>query len=125
MAQVQKYGLLAVKAVLSAFFLYAAFGKFTGNPMVVGVFDAIGWGQWFRYLAGAMQAAGAVLIWVPGLQAIGAVLIGATMLGAAIAHIVLLGVATMVPSLVMGLLAALVLFAHRDQIARRIGTQAA
>ena len=79
---VAKWGLIAIKALLTLAFLAAGYFKLTGNEMMVGTFDAIGWGQWFRYVTGAIEVGGAVLLWVPGLQAIAAAVLGATMVGA-------------------------------------------
>src|SRR5262245_16607506 len=53
------------------------------DPFWVRFFDRIGFGQWFRYLTGAMQIAGAVLTLVPPLSLVGIALIAATMAGAA------------------------------------------
>ena len=59
--------------------------------MMVETFDAIGLGQWFRYLTGLIEVGGAVLLWVPRRQAWGAALLGATMIGAVLANLVVLG----------------------------------
>lgn len=118
MNTVLKIGLIGLKVLLSAFFLFAAYGKFTGEAMVVGVFDQIGWGDWFRYFAGAVQVTGVLLLWVPGRQVFGGLLLAGTMAGAVMFHILVLG-PSLVPALVAGLLAATVAFAHRDQILGR------
>jgi uncharacterized membrane protein len=36
---------------------------------MVGLFDAIGIGQWFRYLTGGLEVLGAVALLVPGSRA--------------------------------------------------------
>jgi hypothetical protein len=41
-------------------------------------FDAIGWGQWFRYASGALDTAGALLIFVPRWTSYGALIITGT-----------------------------------------------
>jgi putative oxidoreductase len=41
-------------------------------------FDAIGWGQWFRYVGGALDIAGALLIFVPRWTSVGALIITCT-----------------------------------------------
>ena len=41
-------------------------------------FDAIGWGQWFRYASGAADTAGALLIFVPRWTSYGAIIITCT-----------------------------------------------
>lgn len=112
---VQKWGLIGVKALLTAAFGAAGFAKLTGAAPMVGVFEAIGWGQWFRFVTGAVEVGAAALLWVPGAQAIGAGLLVCTMIAAVLFHVFVLG-PSLVPALVLGLLAALVLYAHRGQV---------
>ncbi len=115
MSNVQKYGLLAVKTVLTLAFVAAGAAKLIGAEMMVATFEAIGWGQWFRYLTGVIEIGAAVLLWVPGRQAIGAVLLTATMICAVGFHLLVLGPSA-VPAAVLGALAALVLIHDRGQI---------
>ena len=110
-----KYALLGVKAVLTIAFLAAGLSKLAGVVMRVATFDAIGVGQWFRYVTGVIEVAGAALLWVKGREFIGAGLLVATMVGAVISHIVILG-PSLVPALVLGLLAAFVLWSHKDDM---------
>jgi hypothetical protein len=74
--------------------------------MMVQTFDAVGVGQWFRYVTGVIEVGSAILLWVPGLAAYAAGL-SAMGLGAA------------VPAVVLGVLAAMVLWANRAQILAR------
>lgn len=117
MTLVRTYGLLAVKLLLTVAFVAAGGFKLIGNPDMVAIFDAIGAGQWFRILTGVIEIGGALLLWVPGRQAYGAALLLATMTGAVLAHLLVLG-PTALPALVLGLLSAVVLWAHRDQLRR-------
>ena len=68
----KKYGLLAIKAVLTLAFVAAGFAKLSGQEMMVQTFDAVGVGQWFRYVTGVIEVGAAVLLWLKGLQFIGA-----------------------------------------------------
>ena len=56
-----------------------------------------------------------VLLWLPGKQAIGAGLLVCTMIGAILAHLLILG-PTAVPALVLGIIASVVAYQHSDQI---------
>ena len=112
-----KYGTLVLKILLTLAFGAAGTFKLIGNPDMVAVFDAIGWGQWFRYLTGAIEVGAVVLLWVPGRQAIGAALLVATMIAAVAFHLLVLGPSAL-PALVLGVLSAAVLYVHRDQAAR-------
>ncbi|MEJ6390752.1 DoxX family protein [Gymnodinialimonas ulvae] len=110
-----KYLTLAAKALLTLAFLAAGVAKLAGAEMMVGTFDAIGWGQWFRYVTGAIEVSAAIVLWVPGKQVIGAALLLATMICAVGFHVLVLGPSAL-PAAVLGVLAAFVLYRHRDQI---------
>jgi putative oxidoreductase len=113
---VKKYGLLALKILTAAAFLAAGIAKLMGAEMMVATFDAIGVGQWFRVVTGLIEVGGAVLLFTPGKQGFGAGALMVTMLGAMASHILILGVATMPPSIVLFVLTAIITYAHRDQL---------
>ena len=110
-----KYAVLAVKALLTVAFLAAGLSKLAGVEMMVATFDAIGVGQWFRYLTGIIEVAGAALLWVKGREVYGAGLLTVTMIGAVIAHLAILG-PSFVPALVLGLLAAFIAWTHKGDL---------
>lgn len=96
-----------VRILLALAFGAAGAAKLAGVPQMVQVFDAIGAGQWFRYLTGAIEIIGAVLILIPAGGFFGALLLAATMVGAVMTHLVLIG-GSPVPALVLGLLSVFV-----------------
>ena len=96
----------------------AGLAKLAGAEMMVQTFDAVGFGQWFRYVTGAIEVGSAIALWIPGLQAYAAGLLVCTMIGALIAHAMVLGLAGGVPALVLGALAAMTLRAYRAQLSR-------
>tara|TARA_R110002051_G_scaffold314149_2_gene390910 strand:- start:52 stop:405 length:354 start_codon:yes stop_codon:yes gene_type:complete len=112
----KKYGLIAIKILLTVAFVAAGTAKLTGVEMMVGTFDTIGWGQWFRYLTGSIEIISAALLWVRGREWIGAGLLTCTMGAAVLFHILLLG-PTLVPALILGILAAIVFATHRPATA--------
>ncbi len=63
---------------------FAAFGTFklTGAPMMVHEFAIIGLGQWFRYVTGATEVCGAVLLLVPATWRLGALAVLGVSVGA-------------------------------------------
>lgn len=75
------------RLALALLFLNIGWGKFAESGMWVHIFDRIGFGTWFRYLAGAMQVGGALLLLVPRAVVVGAALIACTLVGAVIAQI--------------------------------------
>lgn len=113
-----KYALIAIKVLVALAFLAAGLSKLAGVQMMVGVFDQIGVGQWLRYATGLIEVGGAIVLFVPGKQAIGAAVLVVTMIGAVLSHILILG-PSMVPALTLGVLAAIILTSHRNQLARR------
>src|SRR5438477_7364341 len=57
-------------------FLMAGFFKLSGDPRMVGMFEAIGFGQWFRYLTGSLEVLAAVLLLIPWLSGVGRFVVG-------------------------------------------------
>lgn len=110
-----KYAILAIKALLTLAFLAAGLSKLAGVEMMVATFDAVGVGQWFRYVTGSIEVAGAILLWVKGREVYGAGLLTVTMVGAVIAHLALLGPSA-VPALGLGLLSATIVWTHKGDV---------
>ena len=109
-------GLSVVRGLLALAFAGAGGAKLYGVPMLVEEFQHIGLGQWFRYLTGALELLGAILILAPSLAAFGAVLLICIMIGATVTHLFVIG-GSAVPALVLLALSAIVAYAKRDQIA--------
>jgi putative oxidoreductase len=79
--------LWAVQILMAAFFLFIAAGpKLAGAHGAVQEFDAIGAGQWFRYLVGVVELAGAIGLLIPWLAGLAAAWLAADMLGATIVN---------------------------------------
>lgn len=72
-----------LRVALGLAFLALGAAKLTGAAQTVELFAAIGWGQWFRYLTGALDVAGAVVLFVPRWTCYGAVLLACTVGSAA------------------------------------------
>jgi uncharacterized membrane protein YphA (DoxX/SURF4 family) len=68
----------ALRVLLGLVFLGIGIEKLTGTMGTIPFFDAIGWGQWFRYASGALDTAGALLILVPRWTSYGALIITCT-----------------------------------------------
>ncbi len=113
---VRQYGLLALKILAGLAFLAAGTAKLAGAGMMVDTFQALGLGQWFRYVTGVIEIAGAILLFVPGRQAYGGAILTVTMVGASLAHMVVLGADTMLPAILLGAITAVVTWAHREQL---------
>ena len=72
-------------------FLMAGFSKLSGNEQMVWMFKAIGLGQWFRYLTGALEVVGAILLLMPRTSGVGAFLLVGVMAGAVMTHLFIIG----------------------------------
>ena len=83
--------LWTLQIVCATMFLFAGGSKLAGATMMVQTFDAIGVGQWFRYLTGAIEVIGALLLPVPSLAFFGALALAVTMVGAVITHLFIIG----------------------------------
>jgi len=108
--------LWVMQVVLAAMFVMASLPKLTGDPVMVELFDAVGAGQWLRYVVGVLELAGAIGLLVPrlcGLAALGLtmLLVGATTL----TNIVALGASPAIP-LGYLLVAAVIAWFRRESI---------
>jgi uncharacterized membrane protein YphA (DoxX/SURF4 family) len=85
--------LRVVQIALAAFFIMAAMPKLMGDPTAVKMFGDIGFGQWFRYLTGSCELAGAIGLLVPRLSGVAALGLAGVMVGATITNFALPGMA--------------------------------
>ena len=84
-------GLWILQIGAAGMFLMVGFFKLSGDPRMVALFDAIGLGQWFRYVTGSLEVLGAVLLLIPRLSGLGALLLVGVMLGAVATHLFVVG----------------------------------
>jgi uncharacterized membrane protein YphA (DoxX/SURF4 family) len=105
-----------VQILTALMFLMAGTSKLRGVPQMVGLFEAIGIGQWFRYLTGGLEVIGAVLLLIPGLPAFGAALLIPVMVGAVATHLFVVG-GSPVMALVLLAASVFVAWARRDELA--------
>jgi putative oxidoreductase len=72
-------------------FLMAGFLKLSGDAQLVGLFEAIGLGQWFRYLTGTLEVVGAILLLIPRTSGLGALMLAGVTVGAVVTHVFIVG----------------------------------
>ena len=111
-------GLIAiwiVQIALAGMFLLAGGSKLLGAPAMVGLFDAIGIGQWFRYLTGLIEVGSALALLVPSIAVFGALALLATMVGAIVTHLFIVGGSPAMPAILL-VGSAAVVWTRRHQI---------
>ena len=109
--------LWGVQVVLAGMFLLAGGSKLAGTVAMVALFDAVGVGQWFRYVTGSIEVVSAIALLVPSLAPFGAVALIATMIGAIATHLFIIGGSPAGPVLLLA--GSLVIaWARRDQLSR-------
>jgi putative oxidoreductase len=104
-----------LQGIVAAAFLAAGLAKLAGAPFMVGIFEQIGLGQWFRIVTGVVEVTGAVALLVPGLASIGGLWLGGTMVGAVATHLFVLHTSP-AAAVVLGLLNAVIVYLRRDEL---------
>ena len=101
---------------LAGMFILAGGLKLAGVAVMVALFDAIGVGQWFRYVTGSIEVVSAVALLVPSWAAFGALLLIPTMIGAVFTHLFIVG-GSAAPAAVALTASLAIAWARRDQLA--------
>jgi hypothetical protein len=96
-----------VRAFLILAFAVAGVAKLTGAPQMIQVFEAIGIGQWFRYLTGAVEVIGALLLLKRTTGFLGGLALAMTMICGAATHLLLIG-GNPAPAMILAALSAFV-----------------
>jgi putative oxidoreductase len=104
-----------VQAAVAGMFLFAGGMKLGGAPAMVALFDAIGVGQWFRYLTGSIEVVSGLALLVPSLAPFGALLLAPTMVCAVATHLFIVGGSPM-PATVLLAGSLAIAWARRGQL---------
>ncbi|HET9741734.1 MAG TPA: DoxX family protein [Terriglobales bacterium] len=82
-----------IRAAVAFVFISTGLEKFSigGGAEWIRIFHRIGYGDWFRYLTGALEIGGGLLLIIPPLTTVGAAALIACMVGAIFFHIFALG----------------------------------
>ena len=93
--------LWTLQVVLALTFAMAGFAKVGGDAAMVEMFATIAIGQWFRYLVGALEIAGALGVLVPRLSGLAALGLLCLMAGATLTNVFVLHTSPLVPIVLM------------------------
>jgi putative oxidoreductase len=107
-------GLWILQIGAAGMFLMVGFFKLSGDPRMVGLFDAIGFGQWFRYVTGSLEVLGAVLLLIPRLSGLAALLLVGTMLGAVATHLFVVG-GSPLPAIILLIVTGVITWGRRKR----------
>lgn len=108
-------GLWVLQVVLAVEFGMAGLMKLAGTSQMVEMFDDIGVGQWFRFVVGALEVAGAVGVLIPRLAWLAALGLAGVMAGAVVTTVFVLDANPVVPAV---LLVVCALFARARYLRR-------
>lgn len=107
--RVANIALWALQILLALMFAMAGLSKLFGDPVMAEMFATIGIGQWFRYLVGVLEIAGAVGVLIPRLSGLAALGLACLMAGAVVTNVFVLGASPLLP-LVLLLVGGLVVW---------------
>ena len=107
-------GLWILQIGAAGMFLMVGFLKLSGDAQMVGLFDAIGLGQWFRYVTGSLEVLGAILLLVPRLSGLGALLLVGVMLGAVPTHLFVVG-GSPLPAIILFIVTGVIAWGRRKR----------
>ena len=105
----------ALRILAAATFFIAGGAKLAGVPAMVGIFESIGIGQWFRIVTGIVEICGSIAILLPATAAFGGLLLAVTMLTAALVHFFVIG-GSAAPALALLFITAAVAWLHRASL---------
>lgn len=106
---------IGIRGLVAAAFIAAAVAKLMGSPEMIALFAKIGLGDWFRYFTAAVEVGGAALLFWPGRVWLGAALLSATMVCAALGHLFRFG-GNPAPALILLALCLAILWTRRGEI---------
>ena len=93
--------LWTLSGLVAVAFIGAGGTKLAGVPAMVEMFAKVGLGQWFRYVTGLLEVAGAIGLLIPRYAFYAAVLLGIVMVGAVIAEVAVIGDSPVPPAVLL------------------------
>jgi putative oxidoreductase len=118
--RVPEVALWILQVLLAVVFAMAGLSKVFGDPAMVEMFATIGVGQWFRYLVGVLEIAGAVGVLVPRFSGLAAMGLACLMAGATLTNLFVLG-ASPLPTVGLLVASALVAWGRRPKTGSLLG----
>jgi len=108
-----------LRATLTFVFLYYGTRKLMSDPLDVAIYEALGFGQWPRFVTGSVEVICALGLWAPGWQGVAALVLVATMVTGTMG-LILFAELPFWHLIYLGAACAIVAYAYRDQILSRL-----
>jgi putative oxidoreductase len=119
-AKIINVALWVLQIAAAGMFLMVGFLKLSGNAQLVGLFEAIGLGQWFRYLTGTLEVAGAFLLLIPRTSGLAGLMLAGVMVGAVVTHVFIVGGSPLM-AIVLLIVTSIVAWGRRDRTMKLFG----
>jgi len=103
-----------LSGLLALAFIAAGGGKLAGTAVMVDLFAKVGLGQWFRYFTGLLEVAGGIGLLFPRYAFYAAILLAIVMVGAVVAHVIVLG-GSPAPAFMLLVLSGIIAFLRKPQ----------
>jgi len=114
--------LWVLQIAAAGMFLMVGFLKLSGNAQLVGLFEAIGIGQWFRYLTGMLEVLGAFLLLIPHTSGLGALMLAGIMICAVVTHVFIVGGSPMM-AIILLVVTGIVAWGRRERTINLLAQQ--
>ena len=115
-------GLWVLQIGAAGMFLMGGFIKLSGDPRMVELFDAVGFGQWFRYMTGSLEVLGAVLLLIPRTGGLGALMLAGVMAAAIVTHLFVVG-GSPLPAIILLVVTGVVAWERRQRTMNLLAQQ--
>jgi len=103
----------ALQLLAAAAFIAAGSAKLAAIPMMVDIFDRIGFGQWLRIFTGIVEITGGLALLIPAAAAYGGVVLACTMAVGVMTHLLIIG-GNPAPAILLFIMTASIAYLRRD-----------
>lgn len=104
-----------LQLLASAAFIAAGSAKLAALPMMVDIFDRIGFGQWLRIFTGIVEITGGLALLIPVTAVYGGVILACTMVVGVMTHLFIIG-GNPAPAILLFIMTASIVHLRRDSL---------
>ncbi|QIZ50523.1 DoxX family protein [Dickeya zeae] len=102
-----------LQLLAAAAFIAAGSAKLAAIPMMVDLFDKIGFGQWLRIFTGIVEITGGLALLIPATAAYGGVVLACTMAVGVMTHLLIIG-GNPAPAIMLLIMTASIAYLRRE-----------